>query len=226
VVVYSSHVLEPYLDQLGQYFSARYGVIWRPIGTPGLGLPPAPVLSFLSPVVGTVVTGNNVNIRYRTSGGLLGVSHVHFQLGSGPDLHDTDFDGVFQIADVPEGRHVLTGHLVRADHTRIPGTETSVRFTVSGTKIFSAKSPKKILSPGLVDGINDQAEFGLEAEEVSIFDVKGNLVFAKTMDETSGETIIWNCLDAHGQIVPAGLYVAKIKLMDGSRVHQTFAVVK
>ena len=75
-----------------------------------------------------------------------------------------------------------------------------------------------------MDGINDFATFGLDAQQVVIHDVKGHVVFKATKD--SGSAIVWNCRDESDRIVESGVYIAKITKSDGSTLYQSFAVVK
>lgn len=87
----------------------------------------------------------------------------------------------------------------------------------------SAKAPQKVLSPALADGINDRAEFGPDAREVSIIDIRGRRVFHATY---SGAPIAWNGRESSGGLVPSGVYIAAIVDRDGRRLYQTFTVAK
>jgi len=91
-----------------------------------------PVLVILSPVQNAVVTGPQVNVTYTETGDLTGVDHVHFQLDSNPQVMDLTMDGAYTFNTVAPGAHVLNGWLVRADHSKIPGTDAAPRsFTVA-----------------------------------------------------------------------------------------------
>lgn len=91
-----------------------------------------PRLVITSPASGAAISGTTIPISYTTAGDLTGyaVDHVHFQIDGGPERMDVTFDGVHQLANVAAGTHVLSGFLVRGDHSKIPGTDaTSVNFT-------------------------------------------------------------------------------------------------
>src|SRR5439155_16762423 len=93
-----------------------------------------PVLVILTPAQNSVVTGPQVNVTYTETGDLTGVDHVHFQLDSNPVVMDLTMDGVYTFNTVTPGAHVLNGWLVRADHSKIPGTDAAPRsFTVAST---------------------------------------------------------------------------------------------
>ena len=86
----------------------------------------APTLTITEPTAGASINGSTVDIAYATAGDLTGVDHVHFRLDSGAELMDMSFDGAFQLTGVPPGQHILGGHLVRSDHTRIDGTDAAL----------------------------------------------------------------------------------------------------
>lgn len=95
--------------------------------------------------------------------------------------------------------------------------------TAASTPIAQAKAPQKFLSPALADGINDVATFGTTAAEVSIYNVRGRLVFHSTQQ---GAPIIWNCKDGMGRVDESGVYIAKIRTTNAGVVYQSFAIVK
>ena len=88
----------------------------------------------------------------------------------------------------------------------------------------TAKADTRFLSPVLADGINDAATFGLEAAEVTVFDVNGREVAHETSE--LGSVITWDGRDRDGRVVPSGVYVVKIRRRDGGTEHQSLAVVK
>ncbi|MBI4349749.1 MAG: hypothetical protein HY553_23130 [Elusimicrobia bacterium] len=94
----------------------------------------------------------------------------------------------------------------------------------SGGIPAEAKAPQRFLSPALADGINDAAEFGSDAEDVSIFDPSGRLVFRG--QKGAAARVVWDCRDTSGRLVESGVYIAKIRRRDSTTVAQTFAVVK
>jgi hypothetical protein len=89
-----------------------------------------PSLSITNPPQGSSITGGTVDVRYTTAGDLTGVDHVHFRLDSNSEVMDLTLDGQFQFTGVPPASHVLNGYLVRADHSKIAGTDAlPVSFT-------------------------------------------------------------------------------------------------
>jgi hypothetical protein len=98
-----------------------------PVGAPD---PNGPKLNITAPAPGATVQGGTVNIKYTTSGSLAGVDHVHFQLDNDPVKMDLTLDGTYAYQGVHVGSHTLKGWLVRADHTKIAGTDaTPVTFS-------------------------------------------------------------------------------------------------
>ena len=92
-----------------------------------------PQLVITSPAQGQSVPGTTLAITYTTIGDLNGVDHVHFQLNANPEVMDLTLDGVYQMANVPAGASILYGWLVRANHSKIPGTDAApVSFSASG----------------------------------------------------------------------------------------------
>jgi hypothetical protein len=89
-----------------------------------------------------------------------------------------------------------------------------------------AQAAEKFLTPGRLDGKNDLASFGPEADEVTIFDLKGRNIYHGTRAGSPTGSLFWDCRDAQGQTVASGVYIAKIRKRDGSYVYQSFAVVK
>ena len=71
-----------------------------------------------------------MGVAYATSGDLTGVDHVHFKLDTNPDVMDLTLDGTYAFNSVAPGSHVLNGYLVRANHSKISGTDaTQVSFS-------------------------------------------------------------------------------------------------
>ena len=90
-----------------------------------------PVLNITQPLPGASIISSTVNVTYSASGDLSQVSQAEFQLDSNPVVLDQTFDGVYQFTNVPNGDHVLTGWLVRADDTKILGSDATVSFSTS-----------------------------------------------------------------------------------------------
>jgi hypothetical protein len=96
-------------------------------------LPPRLVL--LQPAAGSVIIGTTVDVGYVASGDLTAVNHVHFKLDANPEVMDLSFDGIYQFTNVLAGSHVLQGYLVRADHSKILGTDASVSFSTGAADV-------------------------------------------------------------------------------------------
>lgn len=86
------------------------------------------------------------------------------------------------------------------------------------------RSKQRLLSPGLADGINDEAVFGADAEDVSIFDVRGRRVFSAT--RAGPALLAWNGRDDAGRPVAAGVYIARIRRGTAEPAYQSLAVAK
>jgi aerobic-type carbon monoxide dehydrogenase small subunit (CoxS/CutS family) len=145
---------------LGEYFQGRIdevriydraltqAEIQADISTP-LGVN-SPRIIIGQPAEGAVIAGSTVQVNYTTSGDLTGVDHAHFRLDNGQELMDIDFDGFYQFINVPAGNHVLEGWLVRADHSRIAGTEDFVSFTTtSGSDTTPPTDPTGLAATGV-----------------------------------------------------------------------------
>ena len=87
----------------------------------------------------------------------------------------------------------------------------------------NARAPQKFLSPALADGVNDAALFGPAAMDVLVRDTRGREVFRGS---SAGGGIVWNGRDRSGRVVESGVYVARIKRLDGKTLYQSLAVVK
>ncbi|HEY6572095.1 MAG TPA: Ig-like domain-containing protein, partial [Candidatus Eisenbacteria bacterium] len=99
-----------------------------------------PALTITQPTNGSTVSGSTVVVSYTTSGNLSEVSHAHFIL-DGRMLMDLTLDGTYQFNSVVAGSHVLDGFLVRADHTKILGTDSpTVNFTTTAPDTVPANS--------------------------------------------------------------------------------------
>src|SRR6266513_617038 len=94
-----------------------------------------PRLVIVHPAAGSVISSTTVNVAYTAAGDLTEVNHVHFQLDANPEVMDLTFDGAYQFTNVPVGSHVLSGYLVRADHSKILGTDASVSFSTAAQDV-------------------------------------------------------------------------------------------
>jgi|CXWL01.1.fsa_nt_gi hypothetical protein len=97
---------------------------------------------------------------------------------------------------------------------------------LSGASLAFAggRAQEKFLSPTIADGINDVATFGIEADQVSIYDLRNRRVYSGSRN--NGPALVWNCRDENGSIVESGLYIAMIRQNDGTTIYQSFAVAK
>src|SRR4029453_10300569 len=90
-------------------------------------------LIITGPTSGQTIAGTTLNVTYTTARDLTDDNHVHFQLDANIEVMDLNFDGSYQMANVGVGQHVLYGWLVRADHSKIQGTDAApIGFTMSG----------------------------------------------------------------------------------------------
>jgi hypothetical protein len=105
------------------------------------------------------------------------------------------------------------------------GGPSAAASPAAAPDLTSAKAPQKFLTPASADGINDKAVFGPGAQEVTIFDLRGRKVFHGTSSGPASP-IVWDCRDGAGRVVPAGVYLAKIRARDSTAVYQSFAVAK
>lgn len=87
-----------------------------------------------------------------------------------------------------------------------------------------ARAPQRVLSPGLADGINDAAEFGPDALEITLFDLRGAEVYRARWE--GGESLLWRGRDSKRNLVSSGIYAARIKTRKGRKLIQSFTVVK
>jgi hypothetical protein len=110
--------------------------------------------------------------------------------------------------------------------TSLTAISTQPRNQENATSAMSgeAKAPQKFLSPGVPDGINDEAVFGPAAKEVDVLDSNGKRVFHGSRND-SQPAITWNGRDEGGELVPSGVYIAQIAA-DGSTLYQNLVIVK
>jgi hypothetical protein len=121
----------------GEYFQGRIDdvrIYNRPQtateiqGDMAVSISTGPRLVLLQPAASSVIMSTTVAVAYTATGDLSEVNHVHFQLDANPEVMDLTFDGAYQFTNVLVGSHVLHGHLVRADHSKILDTDASVSF--------------------------------------------------------------------------------------------------
>ena len=94
--------------------------------------PQPPRLTITSPVSGAALTGSTVDISFASAGDLSQADHVHLQLDGGPDIMVMSLNGQLQLTEVAAGPHFVDGYLVRADHSKIAGSDAArVSFSLS-----------------------------------------------------------------------------------------------
>lgn len=166
---------------------------------------PTPTYGYSTPVVAAQSTGHGVTLTGLASGTL-----YHYQVMS---------------------RNAAGILAVSSDFTfTTPGPSTgtaagAAAAAPAAADDSSAKAPQKFLTPATADGVNDKAVFGPQAQEVSIFDLRGKLVFHGSSGGP-GSPVVWDCRNAAGGIVPSGVYLAKILTRDSRQIYQSFAVAK
>ena len=127
--------------------SLKVRIGWTSPTSAPVPTPASPTLTITSPRPNQSIAGSVVQVSYSKSGDLAaaGVDHVHFQLDGQPEVHDLNFDGVYQFTNVAAGAHVLTGYLATAQHTAVSGTAVTVRFSTTSP----APAPTPVPAPTL-----------------------------------------------------------------------------
>ncbi len=110
--------------------------------------------------------------------------------------------------------------------TTTPTPSASATSTPSPTVTVTAAVPgwagnRRLLTPGLEDGINDEIDFGPEAGEVHILDLRGREVF-----RVEGTGLKWSGRGADGRLCASGEYIAKVKKRDGTVSYLSIVLVK
>ncbi len=96
-------------------------------------------------------------------------------------------------------------------------TPTATRASEGGT----TRPERRLLSPGLVDGINDRVVFGDEYREIRVLDLRGREVY-----RAEGSGLSWDGRTTDGRLSPSGEYIAKLRRQDGTLEYQTIVLVK
>lgn len=115
-----------------------------------------PTLRFTYPQTNQRVGNGSLTVTYQKLGDLAGVDHVHLKLDNQAEVMDMDFDGSYTFNNVGLGAHTVTGYLVRANHTKIDGTDAQVSFIASNNQspVVSAGSDfsAAVSQPVTLDG--------------------------------------------------------------------------
>jgi GH18 family chitinase len=144
----------------------------------------------------------------------------------GATLSGPPFSLSWNTSAYPPGAHTLSAIVwdAEGDSALSAGVPILLNAFVPAVADDLAKSPQKFLSPALADGINDVATFGPNAEEVSVYNIRGRLVFHGS--QQGGMPIVWNCKDGSGRVDESGVYIAKIRKTDSTVIYQSLAIVK
>lgn len=113
------------IDEVRVYARALTAAeIARDMLTPVGGQPVGgPKLVILSPSDQETIPGTALEVTYAILGDETAVRHARFQLDDGWEVTDPTLDGTYRFESVTVRPHTLSGYLVRADNTRIPGSE-------------------------------------------------------------------------------------------------------
>lgn len=160
-----------------------------PITTPPPPSPPS--LRITQPISGATITSNEIDIAYKKSGDLTQAHHARWKLDNNPEIEDTLFAGTYKFTNLTTGNHTISGYLVRADKTKISGTDDSISFTVANQD----KTPP-VLSNGKPSGTlpanTDEVTLSLETNEAALckFSTTPNTNYELMSDNffTTGET--------------------------------------
>jgi len=166
-VTNGAHVLDGYLVRADQ--TSIQGSDAVPVSFSVSATPPPPRLTLSAPADGSTIVGSTVDVSFASSGDLSQADHVHLRLDGGPDIMVMSLNGQVQLTGVAPGSHYLDGYLVRADHSRIEGSDaTRITFTA-------------------VDASgNDPARIGQWSAPINIPTVAVNLALLRT-----GKAILW-----------------------------------
>lgn len=163
-------------------------------------------LVITAPVSNATVTGPAVNVAYTTSGPLTAeVDHVHFVLDGVTVMDPPPMDGAYQFSNVSPGSHVLGGHLVRANHSQIAGTDaTPITFTVVGPDLtaptVSQTSPTQG-AVGVASGTSVTASF---SEPMNAATVNSTTVTLLTSSaQTVPATVTYDASGLRAVLTPA-----------------------
>ena len=179
-----------------------------------VGVGGAPMLNLIQPAEGAIIPGTTVNVAYTASGNLAEVDHVHFQLDSNPEVMDLSFDGAYQFTNVLVGSHVLRGYLVRADHSKILGTDAQVSFS-TGSLTDTTPPSVTMTSPAQSATLNGTVTVSANASDNSgvvagvQFLLDGNPLGAEIT--TAPYSIAWNTVTTTN-----GAHTLTARARDGS----------
>jgi len=99
------------------------------------------------------------------------------------------------------------------------------RFAVFTKTETPVKVSQKIFSKKFVTPANPTINFSPEVEEVIIYNLSGNIVFAKKKNGIN-ETIVWTGKDNLGNFLESGVYILKMKFSNGKVEYDNIIVAK
>ena len=82
-------------------------------------------LMITAPLLNATISGATVDVSFESAGNLEEASHTHLRLDGGSDMMIMALSGQLQLSGVLPGSHVLDGYLVRADHSKIEGSDSA-----------------------------------------------------------------------------------------------------
>ena len=198
--------------------------------TPGNAAPTVAVLVPAAAAPAAIATVSGTTTILALTSNDADVALVQFLLDGAPlgaAVANPPFSLAWNTSADASGSHSLSAILwdAEGDSSVSAGVPIIVNNTVAaGAPGNQAKAPQKFLSPALPDGINDVATFGPSATDVSVYNVRGRLVFHGSQQD--GASIVWNCKDGSGRVDESGVYIAKIKTASSGVLYQSFALVK
>ena len=99
------------------------------------------------------------------------------------------------------------------------------RFAVFTKTNPSLKVSQKIVSKKFITPANPTINFSPEVEEVIIYNLSNNIVFAKRRN-SANDTIVWTGKDNLGNFLESGVYILKMKFSNGKVEYDNIIVAK
>jgi hypothetical protein len=220
-LVYQYGVFRPTFDSKMRSLNRPYDAVNEALLKARMDAWLPPSVAMTSPAAGARVSGR-VTVSARGQDGV-GLSRLEFLLdgrtagGSAvTDRSSAEASWEWDSSGVGAGPHALT---VRAVDTAGNATDRTAAVIVDGSGAVTPPSASVrrllVLSPGLKDGVNDETSVDAEAEEVTIFDMAGRVVYAAPGGAA------WD-----GEGTESGVYVARTKRTDGTTAYRTLMIVR
>jgi hypothetical protein len=99
------------------------------------------------------------------------------------------------------------------------------RFAIFSKVDTPVKVSQKIISKRFVTYANPTISFSPEVEEVVLYNLNGNIVFAQKKNSLS-DTIVFKGTDKMGNFLESGVYILKMKFVDGKVEYDKIIVAK